>query len=129
MRILIATLIVIIAGARSPALAAEALTFEVLSGEDRVLEKLVVPASQIASVESGFASSGEPVLQFRLKSDARKRFGKLTQRHIGKRVRLRVGKEVLIAGAFIREPILGGSVQVSGFSAEKTEEIKKKLGR
>lgn len=128
MRALLLSVLILVTAGRMTAFAAEPLTLEVLDHNDKVIETLVIPGDQIRDVDSTFAQTKEPIFQIRFGNKARKQFGEMTKRHIGKRMRLRVGDEILIAGAIIREPILGGSVQVSGISKEKADAAKKRLG-
>ena len=113
----------------SPAKAAAPLTFEVIDNKDKVIERMDVPADQIADVASGFDQAGRPVLNIRLASAARIKFGEFTKAHLYKRMRVRVGDTIVTPGARIMSPILGGSLQLSGLDPKEIQAAKKGLGR
>ena len=88
--------------------------------KDRVLfsGKSIVDAQPNADPRSG-----EPVLNFRFDAASAKRFGLVTQENVGPPFAIVLNGKV-ISAPVIREPILGGSGQISGnFSPEEVEVI------
>jgi preprotein translocase subunit SecD len=57
--------------------------------------------------------TNEPIIRFTLKEASRKAFADFTTRNVGRKAELRVDGRVLMRPV-IREPILGGSGQISG---------------
>lgn len=57
--------------------------------------------------------TNEPIINFRFTADGARRFAQLTQENVGKPFAIVLDNEVLSA-PIIREPILGGSGQISG---------------
>ena len=73
----------------------------------------LLDASDVASATVTFDISSAPAVDFRFTPEAAKVFGAWTQKSIGQRFAIVVEKEVLSAPV-VREPILGGSGQISG---------------
>src|SRR6185295_9777375 len=69
--------------------------------------------------------TGQPVLHITLAGNG---FARFTSENVGREIELRIdGKTVLTT--VIREPILGGSVQISGQSADQTRAIAEQLSK
>ena len=67
--------------------------------------------------------TNEPVLSFRFNAEGARRFGQVTQENVGKPFAIVLDNEVLSA-PIIREPILGGSGQISGrFTVEEANNL------
>ncbi len=58
-------------------------------------------------------ATGEPVLDLTLAPPSATAFGELTQANIGKVVELRIDGKVILS-PIVRDPILGGVVEISG---------------
>ena len=58
-------------------------------------------------------SAGVPVINIEMSSASAAAFGKLTQANVGRHMELRLDG-VTVMAPLIREPILGGSAQISG---------------
>ncbi len=59
------------------------------------------------------AATGQPVIDFRMTEDSAKAFAELTAANVGRTMELRIDGKTVLAPV-IREPILGGSGQISG---------------
>ena len=67
--------------------------------------------------------TNEPIVTFRLNTRGAKRFGLLTQRNVGQPFAINLDGKVMSAPV-IREPILGGTGQISGnFSVTETNDL------
>ncbi len=67
--------------------------------------------------------TSEPIVTFRLNTRGAKRFGLLTQRNVGQPFAINLDGKVMSAPV-IREPILGGTGQISGqFSVTQTNDL------
>jgi preprotein translocase subunit SecD len=67
--------------------------------------------------------NGEPVVNFRFTPDSARKFAEFTQRNVGHPAEMRVDGKVL-SRPVIREPILGGSGQISShFSVQEAEDL------
>jgi preprotein translocase subunit SecD len=67
--------------------------------------------------------TGEPAISFRFNSAGTLRFGELTQANVGRAFAIVLDGKIL-AAPVIREPIVGGSAQISGgFTAEDARDI------
>ena len=67
--------------------------------------------------------TNEPVVTFRLDAIGAKRFGEITRDNVGRPFAIVLDGKVLSAPV-IREPIIGGSGQISGnFTAEETTQL------
>ena len=70
-------------------------------------------AIEIVSAELGYDQrNGEPVVSFKMSPASARHFAELTSKNIGRKMAVRVDGKTILAPV-IREPILGGSVQVS----------------
>lgn len=67
--------------------------------------------------------TNEPIVTFRLNTRGAKRFGRLTQKNVNRPFAI-VLDEKVISAPVIREPILGGTGQISGgFSVQETNDL------
>jgi preprotein translocase subunit SecD len=79
-----------------------------------VYKRSVLTGRELVDAQPGFdIRTNEPVLSFRFSADGARRFGQVTQENVGKPFAIVFDNEVLSA-PIIREPILGGSGQISG---------------
>ncbi|AGK57552.1 preprotein translocase subunit SecD [Hyphomicrobium denitrificans 1NES1] len=93
-------------------------------GEFLLREQPVVQGSDLADAQPGFDSrNGEPVINFRFNQIGARKFGNFTKDHVGRPFAIVLDDKVLSAPV-IREPILGGSGQISGnFTVEGTNTL------
>jgi SecD/SecF fusion protein len=78
--------------------------------EDRVL----VSGEDLSDARAGFDQrTSEPIVSFRFNGRGAERFGQATQENVGRRFAIILDSQVITAPV-IREPILGGSGQISG---------------
>jgi protein-export membrane protein SecD len=79
-----------------------------------VYKRSVVTGRDLVDAQPGFdIRTNEPLLSFRFSADGARRFGQVTQENVGKPFAIVFDNEVLSA-PIIREPILGGTGQISG---------------
>jgi len=94
----------------------------------------VLPASaqplmlELESAVAGYDQrTGQPVINFRMTRESGRAFAEITKNNIGRPMELRVDGQVL-SKPVIREPILGGSGQISGeFTPKAAEELAARL--
>jgi preprotein translocase subunit SecD len=91
---------------------------EELHGRDHrtylVNKRAVLTGRDVVDAQAAFdARTSEPVVTFRFNAEGARRFGQVTQENIGKPFAIVFDNEVLSA-PIIREPILGGTGQISG---------------
>jgi preprotein translocase subunit SecD len=93
-------------------------------GDFLLREQPVVQGSDLADAQPGFDSrTGEPVINFRFNQIGARKFGNFTKDHVGRPFAIVLDDKVLSAPV-IREPILGGSGQISGnFTVEGTNTL------
>jgi preprotein translocase subunit SecD len=79
---------------------------------------------EVATVESTLDKrTNEPVISLKMSEKSAQSFAQLTQENIGRLMQLRVDGKVIMSPV-IREPILHGSLQITGgFSAKDTKDI------
>jgi preprotein translocase subunit SecD len=84
-------------------------------GEKYLIEKRVlVSGGDLVDAQPGFDQrNSEPVVNFRFNSSGGRKFAEATQQNVGKRFAIILDNKV-ISAPVIREPILGGSGQISG---------------
>jgi preprotein translocase subunit SecD len=84
-------------------------------GGNYVIEKrIVVSGEDLTDAQPGFDQrNGEPIVSFRFNTNGARRFAQVTQENVGKPFAIVLDNEV-ISAPVIREPILGGSGQISG---------------
>jgi SecD/SecF fusion protein len=85
-------------------------------------------AFDVAGADLGFDQrTGAPIVVFRLTEPSALRFAELTARNVGKPLAIRVDGRVL-SKPVIREPIRGGSGQISGdLSVEEARDVANRL--
>jgi preprotein translocase subunit SecD len=85
-------------------------------------------AIEVVDAQAGFDQrTSEPVISFKMSPDSQRSFAAFTQANVGHKVALRIDGKTVSEPA-IREPILGGSGQISGhFTAEQARDIAAKL--
>src|SRR5207342_1565487 len=87
-----------------------------------VIEKrVVVSGEDLTDAQPGFDQrNGEPIVSFRFNNNGARRFAQVTQENVGRPFAIVLDNEV-ISAPVIREPILGGTGQISGsFTVEQT---------
>jgi preprotein translocase subunit SecD len=90
-----------------------------------VIEKrVVVSGEDLTDAQPGFDQrNGEPIVTFRFNTNGARRFAQVTQENVGKPFAIVLDEEV-ISAPVIREPILGGSGQISGnFTVESANQL------
>ncbi|MEN9895231.1 MAG: hypothetical protein RIR97_1083, partial [Pseudomonadota bacterium] len=89
-----------------------------------VEKRVLVGGESLVDSQASFNSqTNEPVVSFRFDSKGATRFAQATQANVGKPFAIILDKEV-ISAPVIREPILGGSGQISGsFSVEGANDL------
>jgi preprotein translocase subunit SecD len=93
-------------------------------GEFLLREQPVVQGADLSDAQPGFdGRTGEPVINFRFNQMGARKFGNFTKDHVGRPFAIVLDGKVLSAPV-IREPILGGSGQISGnFTVEGTNTL------
>jgi preprotein translocase subunit SecD len=90
-----------------------------------VIEKRVmVSGEDLTDAQPGFDQrTSEPIVSFKFNSNGARRFAQATQANVGKPFAIVLDNEV-ISAPVIREPILGGSGQISGgFTVEQANDL------
>jgi len=87
-------------------------------------EQVLVSGESLVGSQPGFDSqTGEPVVTFRFDSAGAKRFGRATQDNVGLPFAIVLDNKV-VSAPVIREPILGGTGQISGsFSVQEANDL------
>jgi protein-export membrane protein SecD len=87
-------------------------------------EQVLVSGESLVDAQPGFDSrTGEPVVTFRFDSAGAKRFGRVTQDNVGLPFAIVLDNKVITAPV-IREPILGGTGQISGnFTVQEANDL------
>ena len=76
--------------------------------------RILVSGEDLTDAQPGFDQrSGEPIVTFRFNNNGARRFATVTQENVGRPFAIVLDNEV-ISAPVIREPILGGSGQISG---------------
>jgi protein-export membrane protein SecD len=79
-----------------------------------VYKRSVLTGRDLVDAQAAFdARTSEPIITFRFNAEGARRFGQVTQENVGKPFAIVVDNEVMSA-PIIREPILGGTGQISG---------------
>lgn len=93
-------------------------------GEYLLRETPIVQGADLADAQPGFDSrTNEPVINFRFNQVGARRFANFTKDNVGRPFAIVLDDKVLSAPV-IREPILGGSGQISGsFTVESTNRL------
>ncbi len=86
--------------------------------------RVVVSGDSLVDAQATFEQqTSEPVVSFRFDTKGSQRFAQATQQNVGKPFAIVLDKEV-ISAPVIREPIIGGSGQISGsFTVESANEL------
>ena len=99
------------------------------AGKDKALSYLVekrvlVSGAELTDAQPGFDQrTNEPIVQFRFNTSGARKFAQVTQENVGKPFAIVLDNEVISAPS-IREPILGGSGQISGsFTVQSANDL------
>jgi preprotein translocase subunit SecD len=86
--------------------------------------RVIVSGEELTDAQPGFDQrSGEPIVSFRFNSAGARRFATVTQENVGRPFAIVLDNEV-ISAPVIREPILGGTGQISGnFTVESANNL------
>jgi preprotein translocase subunit SecD len=87
-------------------------------------KRVLVSGEDLTDAQPGFDQrTGEPIVTFRFNSSGGRRFAQVTQENVGRPFAIVLDNEV-ISAPVIREPILGGSGQISGgFTVEQANDL------
>jgi preprotein translocase subunit SecD len=87
-------------------------------------KRVVVSGEDLTDAQPGFDQrTSEPIVTFRFNSNGARRFAQATQENVGRPFAIVLDNEV-ISAPVIREPILGGSGQISGnFTIEQANDL------
>ncbi|KAF0117285.1 MAG: preprotein translocase subunit SecD [Rhodospirillaceae bacterium] len=87
-----------------------------------VRKKVEVSGDDLVDAQPSF-QNGQPVVNFRFNPLGGRKFGKITQENVGKRLAIVLDGKV-ISAPVIREPILGGSGIISGhFTTQEAQDL------
>jgi preprotein translocase subunit SecD len=102
---------------------------EILAGETPgqkylIEKRVLVSGGDLVDAQPGFDQrTNEPVVNFRFNSAGARRFAEVTQANVGKPFAIILDNKV-ISAPVIREPILGGSGQISGnFTVQSANDL------
>jgi preprotein translocase subunit SecD len=101
---------------------------EILDGEGGtkylIEKRVLVSGADLTDAQPGFDQrSSEPVVNFRFNSAGARKFAEATQQNVGKPFAIVLDNKV-ISAPVIREPILGGSGQISGnFTVQSANDL------
>jgi preprotein translocase subunit SecD len=89
-----------------------------------VERRVLLSGADMCDAQPGYDQrTREPIVAFRFGADGKKRFAEATANNVGRPFAIVLDNEV-IAAPVIREPITGGSGQISGnFSVERANEL------
>jgi preprotein translocase subunit SecD len=90
-----------------------------------LLEKrVIVSGEELTDAQPGFDQrTGEPIVTFRFNTSGARKFAHVTQENVGRLFAIVLDNQV-ISAPVIREPILGGSGQISGnFTVESANDL------
>lgn len=87
-------------------------------------KRIVVSGEDLTDAQPGFDQrTSEPIVTFRFNSNGARRFAQATQENVGRPFAIVLDNEV-ISAPVIREPILGGSGQISGgFTVQQANDL------
>ncbi len=87
-------------------------------------KRVVVSGGDLTDAQPGFDQrTSEPIVSFRFNTGGARKFAQVTQENVGKPFAIVLDNEV-ISAPVIREPILGGSGQISGsFTVEQANDL------
>ncbi|MBV1696779.1 MAG: protein translocase subunit SecD [Hyphomicrobiales bacterium] len=101
---------------------------EILDGEGGqkylIEKRVLVSGADLVDAQPGFDQrSNEPIVSFRFNSSGARKFAEATQANVGKPFAIVLDNKV-ISAPVIREPILGGSGQISGnFTVQQANDL------
>jgi preprotein translocase subunit SecD len=103
---------------------------EILMSSDRppapylIERRVMVSGEDLVDAQPGFDQrSSEPIVTFRFNNNGARRFAQATQQNVGRPFAIVLDNEV-ISAPVIREPILGGSGQISGnFTVQQANDL------
>jgi len=100
---------------------------DILSGSDGMTypieERVAVSGDRLTDARAGFDQTNQPVVTFRFDNLGARQFGDITRANVGKPFAIVLDQKVLSAPV-IREPIIGGSGQISGgFTVQQTTDL------
>lgn len=104
---------------------------EILQGPEKegrptylIEKRVVVSGEDLTDAQPGFDQrTSEPIVTFRFNTNGARRFAQATQENVGRPFAIVLDNEV-ISAPVIREPILGGSGQISGsFTVEQANDL------
>jgi preprotein translocase subunit SecD len=101
---------------------------EILDGEKGqkylIEKRVLVSGADLTDAQPGFDQrTSEPVVNFRFNSVGARKFAEATQQNVGKPFAIVLDNKV-VSAPVIREPILGGSGQISGsFTVEQANDL------
>jgi preprotein translocase subunit SecD len=86
--------------------------------------RILVSGEDLTDAQPGFDQrTGEPIVTFRFNNNGARRFAQVTQENVGRPFAIVLDNEV-ISAPVIREPILGGSGQISGsFTVQQANDL------
>jgi len=89
-----------------------------------VEKRVLVSGAELTDAQPGFdPRTSEPVVNFRFNTSGARKFAQVTQENVGKPFAIVLDNEV-ISAPVIREPILGGSGQISGsFTVQSANDL------
>jgi preprotein translocase subunit SecD len=89
-----------------------------------VEKRIMVSGEDLIDAQPGFDQrTGEPIVTFRFNTNGARRFAQVTQENVGRPFAIVLDNKV-ISAPVIREPILGGSGQISGsFTVEQANDL------
>jgi SecD/SecF fusion protein len=86
-------------------------------------ERIALSGDRLTDARGGFDQANQPVVTFRLDNLGARQFGDITRANVGKPFAIVLDGKVLSAPV-IREPIIGGSGQISGgFTVQQTSDL------
>ncbi len=101
---------------------------EILDGEGGtkylIEKRVLVSGADLVDAQPGFDQrNSEPIVSFRFNSSGARKFAEATQQNVGKPFAIVLDNKV-ISAPVIREPILGGSGQISGnFTVQQANDL------
>ena len=89
-----------------------------------VEKRILVSGGDLTDAQPGFDQrTSEPIVNFRFNTSGARKFAQVTQENVGKPFAIILDNQV-ISAPVIREPILGGSGQISGsFTVESANDL------
>jgi preprotein translocase subunit SecD len=89
-----------------------------------VEKRVLVSGAELTDAQPGFDQrTSEPIVSFRFNTSGARKFAQVTQENVGKPFAIVLDNEV-ISAPVIREPILGGSGQISGsFTVQSANDL------